>query len=561
MKKKKKPVQINIKALQKLIKSVSHFSESQKVKVRNISAATLAVILVVGIFASIPQVRNYFSSQPGEAFGIINPGVNPGTGIPIPYDKAPWGTGPSDDLPNPVFKISIDPPRKSVFAGLDTRFEIKIDTNMGFGVANDGIIELFSPELDEAVNSNRITDYRFKSEYPWPSDPIFCGPDSHFTVFLYIDTFINTDLGNAYSYIPFTVIGTSNQTASYEQTGGVGEYIVTSNTGSAVTIIKNTDWKPFGNISTVGQDSQEGQMYGDKIVFRQFSFMTLGDIYMKDMSTGIITPICTNAADQWSPIIYENYIAWADDRNGNPDIYLYDLSNPLAGEKNITASSSLSDWRAAVYGQYIVYVHGSYSEPENSLNIYDIESQTTTVLEYAHTPGPPDIYENKIIWTEGSDFPYALVHLYNISTGEETILTTHTAGSQTDAQIHKNLVVWVERILSGSPTSLTTKVHLYNIDNHTDKVIADYKDTGGIISAQTNVSDDWVIWLGDETNETPSELDVFFHKISDPIGRNYKITDDNDGNQTDQIGLSVFKNKAIYSDLVTSTVKIFELMN
>jgi beta propeller repeat protein len=37
-------------------------------------------------------------------------------------------------------------------------------------------------------------------------------------------------------------------------------------------------------------------------------------------------PICTNTAQQDYPAIYGNRIVRTDDRDGNPDVYMYDLS-------------------------------------------------------------------------------------------------------------------------------------------------------------------------------------------------------------------------------------------
>ncbi len=87
-KKKRKPVSVNIKALRKLLSSISRLPESKKVRIRNTAIATLVVVLVAGIFATVPQLQNYFSSQPSSA---LEAGLYPGGGLeagtPIPYNK------------------------------------------------------------------------------------------------------------------------------------------------------------------------------------------------------------------------------------------------------------------------------------------------------------------------------------------------------------------------------------------------------------------------------------------------------------------------------------------
>ena len=72
MKKKKLFKPVDIKALRKLLRSLSHPSKTQKTQLRNTALVTAAVVLVVGVFAVSPTLQNYFQSQPSEA-GLLTP--------------------------------------------------------------------------------------------------------------------------------------------------------------------------------------------------------------------------------------------------------------------------------------------------------------------------------------------------------------------------------------------------------------------------------------------------------------------------------------------------------
>jgi len=66
-------------------------------------------------------------------------------------------------------------------------------------------------------------------------------------------------------------------------------------------------------------------VYDDRIVW-QDDRNGNRDIYMYDLSTKKETQITTNTSGKWDPAIYSDRIVWTDDRDGNYDIYMYDLS-------------------------------------------------------------------------------------------------------------------------------------------------------------------------------------------------------------------------------------------
>jgi len=110
-----------------------------------------------------------------------------------------------------------------------------------------------------------------------------------------------------------------------------------------------------------------------------------------------IVQITTNTAHQTNPAIYDDKIVWQDLRNGNYDIFMYDLST----------------------GQ---------------------ETQITTNTVYE---GQPAIYDNRIVWEDNRNGNYD-IYMYDLSTGEETQITTNTA-RQTIPAIYDDKIVWQDK--------------------------------------------------------------------------------------------------------------------
>jgi beta propeller repeat protein len=79
-------------------------------------------------------------------------------------------------------------------------------------------------------------------------------------------------------------------------------------------------------IAVGAQDQVAPDVWCDRVVWADHRNGNY-DIYMKDLFTGLETPICTNdPGQQWEPAICGDHIVWWDEREGNFDIYVYDLA-------------------------------------------------------------------------------------------------------------------------------------------------------------------------------------------------------------------------------------------
>ncbi len=77
-------------------------------------------------------------------------------------------------------------------------------------------------------------------------------------------------------------------------------------------------------ITTNASEQYDPIIYGNRIVWTDYRNGN-ADVYIYDLSTKK-EPHTTNVSDQYSPDIYDNRVVWEDDRNGGSDIYLQDLS-------------------------------------------------------------------------------------------------------------------------------------------------------------------------------------------------------------------------------------------
>ena len=164
-------------------------------------------------------------------------------------------------------------------------------------------------------------------------------------------------------------------------------------------------------------------IYGDRIVWED-NRNGNADIYMYEISTRKETQTTTNESEQWIPDIYGNRIVWEDTRNEGKDIYMYDLSTKK--ETRIT-TDSLLPWNPSIYGDKVVWTENprdeNYEDYDYDIYMYDLstskEKRITT--EGSSSPRYPAIYGNRIVWTDDRNgYGNSDIYMYDLYTHKET---------------------------------------------------------------------------------------------------------------------------------------------
>lgn len=197
-----------------------------------------------------------------------------------------------------------------------------------------------------------------------------------------------------------------------------------------------------------------------------------------EMSGGAFPISISPSTRRGRPAIYGDIAVWADERNGNWDIYGYNLSD----DKELALIVDSADQeRPAIYGHVMVWM----DDRSGNWDIYGQNLLTKELIPICTNSCAqlnPDIYENFVVWMDNRNGNFD-IYAYDLDNREEFRLTNDPS-DQTWPAVYGDLVVWQDMRNGDSD------IYGYDLETKTDFPIV----TGSGEQYAPDVYDDRVAW-------------------------------------------------------------------
>ncbi|UCH36212.1 MAG: carboxypeptidase regulatory-like domain-containing protein [Armatimonadota bacterium] len=224
------------------------------------------------------------------------------------------------------------------------------------------------------------------------------------------------------------------------------------------------------------------------------------DIYMYDLTIGARIAICTDSADQTACAIFGDRIVWVDDRNGNPDIYMYEFET-WSGTMPV-AAHAWDELFPDVYGHRVAW----QDMRSGNWDIYVWDSATSTETPVCVDPATqwlPAIWGDRIVWEDARNFN-GDIYLYDVVTATETPICTETSWQLAPA-------IWGDRIvytdLRNAPGDMTSSdIYMYDLLTATETPIC----TSAGQQAAPAIWGDRIVW----TDNRSGDYDIYMYDLS-----------------------------------------------
>ncbi len=151
-------------------------------------------------------------------------------------------------------------------------------------------------------------------------------------------------------------------------------------------------------VSPSGQDELDPDVQAGRVVWQDWRDVGPGEIYFKNLETGEQRRITTNTFGQYHPAIYGNWIVWQDNRQGEVDLYGYDLLRSV--EVRITSTPE-DETQPFLDGPWLVCQENSLGPLTANVRLIHLPSLNAVPLTRTPTfKDRPSVAGGKAVWLE-----------------------------------------------------------------------------------------------------------------------------------------------------------------
>ena len=209
---------------------------------------------------------------------------------------------------------------------------------------------------------------------------------------------------------------------------------------------------PSGSFE-IGQDACCLSVSGDRAVWAEG-----GALWVHTLSTGESEVVAEHTAHQTDPALYGDILIWADDRGGDQDLWMVDLSG---GEPMMLFGGPGDQDAPSIDGTGVAFVNRSvepYTDKEADIWMIDLEdmSTATALTSDLSEQSYPHIHGDRVIWTDFRNDPQGVytdfadpfenngdIFGYDLTLDEEFVVTNDPS-KQLRPAIEGEDVVWLD---------------------------------------------------------------------------------------------------------------------
>jgi beta propeller repeat protein len=253
-------------------------------------------------------------------------------------------------------------------------------------------------------------------------------------------------------------------------------------------IIYNTTTATTDSIDVYNDwiESTNPKIYRDEVVWQDFGSGTEWNIFLYNITTGIPTAITdiANGISEKSPAIFDNFIVYENwsDSFGNPDIWLYNVSNSTAVQiSTIDGPERFPD----ISGSRIVWAGPDriYLYNDGTINPISPPSDPNMV-------GNPSIYGDRVVYNDyrGTSGTYVEIYMYDIPLAREYRLVPRTGAFDLKLpKIYGTRIVWEDGRSGASCMGCDSDIYLLTLGPVETCPVADFTPKNNVGANPFNV--------------------------------------------------------------------------